>query len=121
MIELITKPRRRIMPQEDAGAIPQDDAACHVCGKDCVEGWFACIHQSERRRRELVECNGEGRLAHTHECRPKLYLCGPACALMYFDVPHPPAHDHQARHEYYRVRSAVCQAAWPHKKWTGRR
>lgn len=66
-----------------------EDTACYVCGKDCADGWFARIYQERR----------------------KIYLCGITCALHYFDVSNPPAHDHQARHQYYRVRAALLRAA----------
>jgi hypothetical protein len=70
-------------------ATSEEYASCYVCGKDCHEAWFTRIHEQER----------------------KVCLCGPGCALAYFDVPNPPPHDHQARHEYNRIRAAVLEAA----------
>ena len=69
--------------------VSEDEAPCFVCGKDCRETWFARIPQQER----------------------KICLCGPVCAMMYFNSPRPPSHDHQARHDYYRVRATVLGAA----------
>ena len=80
---------RKPIANEAANAASIDDTACYVCGKVCADGWFARIYQEQR----------------------KVYLCGTTCALLYFDVSNPPAHDHQARHQYYRVRAALLGAA----------
>lgn len=69
--------------------VPAGEDSCLVCGQDTAGGWFA------RAQREGA----------------KLYLCSPFCALSFFASHDPPAHDHAARHEYYRIRKAVVKAA----------
>lgn len=113
MIDPATSSKRRIPSQQKSNANRQDDVTCYVCGRNCVEGWFACIHEAKRKCHDLEGQDEECSFASTHEAKRKVYLCGTACALMYFDVPNPPAHDHQARHEYYRARAAILQATRP--------
>jgi hypothetical protein len=69
--------------------VPAQESPCLVCGQSTNGGWF-------------VRAQKEG---------AKLYLCSPYCALSFFASHDPPAHDHAARHEYYRVRKAVVKAA----------
>ena len=65
------------------------EAACYVCGADLCEGWFAQFSAAKATR----------------------FLCSAACALIFFDVARPPAHDHKARHEYQRMRGTIVRAA----------
>ena len=79
-------------PADDRGGLEAeaaDDGTCFVCGKEVRETWFARLY----------------------EARGKLYLCSTTCALSYFDSANPPAHDHQAQHEFQRVRAAIVQVA----------
>ncbi len=69
--------------------VPAQESPCLVCGQNTTGGWF-------------VRAQKEG---------AKLYLCSPYCALSFFASHDPPAHDHAARHEYYRIRKAVVKAA----------
>ena len=98
------------MPHAKSNASSANDDSCYVCGKNCSEGWFVCIHEPKRKSHDQNGHDEDGSFASTHEVKRKVYLCGTSCALMYFDVPNPPAHDHQARHEYYRARAAILQA-----------
>ena len=62
---------------------------CFVCGNDVRDGCFAQMDAAHR----------------------KVFLCSPDCARMFFEVEPPPAHDHRARHNFQRAKSAILRAA----------
>ena len=62
---------------------------CLVCGGDVRNGWFA-------------------RLNTGHQT---VFLCSAICAGMFFEIEPPPAHDHRARHNFERARTAILEAA----------
>ncbi len=77
------------LPDDPKSKVPAEEGLCLVCGASTACGWFA----------------------RSHWKGDMLYLCTPFCALSFFASHDPPAHDHAARHEYYRIRKAVVKAA----------
>ncbi len=63
--------------------------SCFVCGTDVRDGWFAEMNTGHQT----------------------MFLCSAMCARMFFEVEPPPAHDHRARHNFQRARTAILAAA----------
>ena len=76
-------------PSSDGPFIQAPSAFCFVCGQHLRNGWFARMSTGRRI----------------------VFLCSAVCARMFFEVKHPPAHDHRARHNFERARAAILEAA----------
>ena len=73
--------------ETDVDSAPE--ASCSVCGQDVRRAWFAQM--------------SVGGQPH--------FLCSAPCALMFFEAEEAPAHDHRARHNFERARTAIIEAA----------